>query len=67
MSKDFDLPIVPETLGESAGIHQTDIRGLCLSAIYQLIAEGRLTIADVHGAYARTCGGATSSPQTQNS
>lgn len=51
-------PIAPMTLGESAGLHGTDIKGLCLQAIYQLLAEGKLTIADVHEAYQR---GASSS------
>ena len=60
-------PVVPETLGESAGLNQTDIKGLCLTAVYVLIAEGTLTIADVHGAYARAYGGAISSSQTRNS
>jgi hypothetical protein len=46
-------PIVPVTLGESAGLHETDIPGLCLSAVYQLLDEGKITIADVDGAYAR--------------
>jgi hypothetical protein len=51
-SKSFS-PIVPETLGESASLNQTDIPGLCLTAVYQLLDEGKLTIADVDGAYAR--------------
>ena len=59
--------IVPETLGESADIHQTDIKGLCLTAVYVLLAEGKITIADVHNAYSRAKEGATSSSQTQNS
>ena len=46
-------PIVPVTLGESADLNQTDIPGLCLTAVYQLLDEGKLTIDDVHGAYAR--------------
>lgn len=57
-NKSFPEPIVPETLGESAGLHETDIKGLCLQAVYQLLAEGKLTIADVHEAYKR---GASSS------
>jgi len=54
-------PIVPETLGESADIHQTDIKGLCLKAVYVLLAEGKITIADVHNAYSRAKEGETSS------
>ena len=46
-------PIVPETLGESAGLNDTDIPGLCLTAVYQLLDEGKITIADVDSAYAR--------------
>jgi hypothetical protein len=47
-------PIVPETLGESADLNQTDIPGLCLTAVYQLLDEGKITIADVDGAYTRS-------------
>lgn len=59
-------PIVPVTLGESAGLNETDIPGLCLTAVYQLLEEGRITIDDVHGAYERTKGGAISSSRTRN-
>jgi hypothetical protein len=47
-------PIVPVTLGESADLNQTDIPGLCLTAVYQLLDEGKITIADVDGAYTRS-------------
>lgn len=45
--------IVPESLGESAGLHGTNISGLCLSAVCQLLEEGTLTVADVHAAHSR--------------
>jgi len=45
---------VPETLGESADLNQTDIPGLCLTAVCQLLDEGKITIADVDGAYTRS-------------
>lgn len=57
----------PETLGESASLHQTDIPGLCLTAVYQLLDEGKLTIDDVHGAYTRAKESAISSSRTRNS
>lgn len=50
--------IVPVTLGEAADLERTTIPYLCLAAVYQLLAEGKLTIADVHEAYRR---GASSS------
>jgi hypothetical protein len=65
-NSESDEPIVPETLGESAGLNETDIPGLCLTAVYQLLDEGRITIWDVHGAYTRAKERAISS-QAQNS
>ena len=45
--------IVPVTLGEAADIERTTIQYLCLAAVYQLLEEGKLTIADVQQAYKR--------------
>lgn len=46
-------PIVPVTLGEAASLEKTTIEYLCLSAVYQLLEEGKLTPADVQQAYKR--------------
>jgi len=45
--------MVPVTLGEVADIERTTIPYLCLAAVYQLLDEGKLTIADVQAAYQR--------------
>lgn len=45
--------IVPVTLGEAADLERTTIPYLCLAAVYQLLEEGKLTIADVQQAYQR--------------
>jgi hypothetical protein len=58
---DESEPIVPVTLGEAADLNQTDIPGLCLTAVYQLLDEGKITIADVDGAYTRSKERASSS------
>jgi hypothetical protein len=45
--------VIPETLGEAADLERTTISYLCLGAVYQLLDEGKLTIADVQAAYQR--------------
>jgi hypothetical protein len=52
-NKAFSEPIIPVTLGEAADLEHTTIPYLCLAAVYQLLEEGKLTIADVQQAYQR--------------